>query len=331
MPLSRTWYTNNNVALADTSTALRSHASMLHNLLKMLCGITNGNNGAPGAPPSSSYWTVHSSCNGTTASAGNNFNNTFTAGEWVRAAAGVAHSWFVLQSPSTLLNGTHYVTVSLGTASDQNIVLKIAKTAPSGGTTTADPTSASESTYTSFQSHPNSVTAGKSHMIVDADGNFHFWSSKNGAGYAHWWMCVQGLVETASSGDNFRTIMAQVFTDSGRGAPGYTTTISARGFHLDGTAANTTNLNITYLACSSSTGLAQHVTQLRGVDSKADGVPCAYVVASLASNMGVRGRLPDVWLSSGGPAVGAGDPSGAAPTRVVLGGAVTAMAVVPGL
>lgn len=330
MGLSRTLYSSINKALADTSTALRSHASEVHNFMRQITGASHGTSGVNGAPPSSSNWTVHSShaC-GVGAGAGNNFSAAFTAAEWLRAAAGSTHAWIVFQSPSTLLGGTHYVTVSLGTASDQNAVYKISRTAPSGGTTTADPTSAVESTYgTGQQTHPTGTTAGKTHLVIDADGNFMFWCSKNGSTYTNLWLAVFGTVE-AHAGDSYKTFLAVSFLDSGRGAPAMTSTITVRGLHLDGTAISTTNVHIAYLAVNSSSSLQAAVTQLHGSDSTVDAFPCAYVVSTAAGLMGSRGRIPDVWLVGTGQANAAGDPSGAAPTRVSLGGLTTAMDVIP--
>jgi hypothetical protein len=310
---------------------------MWHNFLKQLTGAATGSSGASGAPPSSSYWTVHSShaC-GVGAGAGNNFSSTFTASEWLRAGAGSTHAWFVLQSPASpgITDGPYYLLVSLGTASDQNAIVAIAKGAFSGGTTTADPTASNQSTYTTTQVHPNTTTAGKTHFVTDAAGNFFFFASKNGSGYMHTMLLGQTLTEARSSGDSGRFVIGLTYTDSARGTPPTNSTVPLRGWQYDGTTAMdaSTNLNnVIYLASNSSSALVSVITQLNAIDSKVDGIPAAYVVSIRATYQAIRGRLPDVWFCGAGPAVGAGDPSGAAPSRIVLGGMIFPMEVAPGL
>lgn len=333
MPLSRQWYDSKNKALADTSTALRSHASQWHNFMRQITGASHGTSGPAGAPPASADWSVHSShaC-GVAAGAGNNFSAAFVASEWLRAAAGSSHAWIVFESPATITDGPVYLTISLGTSSDQNAVIKISKTAPSGGTTTADPTSATEVTYgTSQQTHPNTTTAGKTHLVMDADGNFYFFSSKNGGapGYCHFFLSVCSLVNTAA-GDSNRFMLACQYLDSGRGVPSCLNTISVRGLHYDGSAGSpTSSFNIGYIAASGSTSMAQQLTQLNAANSKVDGIEGGWVFDTLTSFMGVRGQFPDFLYCTTGAATGAGDPSGVAPTRVVYGGAILPSEVVP--
>lgn len=332
--LSRTWRANANLALPDVSTALRSHASMWFNFKNQMCRALQGTAGASGAPVAASAWTVHSSSDGVTAGAGDNLGgSTFTAGKWLRAAAASPHSWFVLQSPATpgVTDGPYYILVSLGTASDQNAIVAIAKTAFAGGTASADPTAAGQSTYTTAATHPNSTTAGKTHFYVDDAGNFFFWSSKNGLGYAHMFICGQSLTEARPSGDTCRFVLCVSFLDSGRGAPGLTSTVPLRGFHNDGTAAATSELTLPVLNIGGGSAMASVLTQLNSVDSKLDGLPILYVVSTKTGQMGVRGRLPDSWLVGSGAANGAGDPSAAAPNAVVMGGGMWPLEVVPGL
>lgn len=333
MSLSRTWYTNNNLALPDVTTALRSHASMWFNFKNQAVQALTGSTGASGAPPGSAAWTIHSSSDGVTAGAGDNLGgSTFTAGKWLRNTAGNAHSWFVLQSPNTLTDGTHYILISLGTSSDQNAIIAISKTAFSGGTTTADPTAANQSTFAASQTHPNTTTAGKTDYVVDANGNFHFWSGKNSAGYRHLWVSVMGLVEARSSGDTGRTMLCMIYSDTGRGAPPFLAVLPVRGWLVDGTTALTGSQGtIGYLNVGGGGAYVSQLTQNNVIDSKVDGIPAVYVFMNLAGNMGVRGRWPDVWYCGSGSAVGAGDPSGAAPTRVCMGGGIFPMEVAPTL
>ncbi len=331
MPLSRTWYSAVNRSLDDVTTGLRSHASMWFSLIRLLTGAEAGTNGASGAPPSSSYWTVHSShaC-GVAASSGNNFSTTFTASQWLRNTAGNSHAWFVLQSPNDVLDGPWYIMVSLGTSSDQQAIIAVAKSAFSGGTTTADPTATNQSTYTAFQVHPNTTTAGRAHVVVDDDGNFFFYSSKNSSGYAHFTLMGQSLQNAASSGDSARFVILAQYLDSGRGVPSMeANNISVRGLSFNGTTALTSGTGRIPAISAAGTSMATALTGVNSATGKADGLPVAFVIDSTVGGQGIRGRIPDIELISAMVAVAAGEPAAAAPERCVLGTWAVPMEVVP--
>lgn len=337
MSLSKTWYTSANLAWADTSTILRANASILFALKGLLTQVLTGTAGTGGQPPASAAWTVDSSSDGTTAGAGDNLGGgTFTAAKWVRAAAGVAHTWFVLKSPASagILDGPWYMMVSFGTGSDSNIIVGISKNAPTGGTTTADPTSSpAQSLFTTFAALPGVAAAGKSHIVMDAKGSFRYHYSLNGSNRFCGFWNLEELVETKAN-DSARIVFIIDMLNSGTGAPRFGTTNLGggyRGYANDGVTPLTSSTGrVMNIQWNGNTDASTRTT-VNATDSKADGLPVAYLYDVTAAHLGMRGRVPDVWYMGGQVAVGAGSPSGAAPDRVLAGDILTPFSVTPSL
>lgn len=337
MALSKTWYTSANLAWADTTTALRANASILFALKGLLTQALTGTAGTGGQPPASAAWTVDSSSDGTTASAGDNLGGgVFTAGKWVRAPAASAHSWFVLKSPvsSGILDGPWYLMISFGTNSDSNIIIGISKTQPTGGTTTADPTSATaQSFFTSAAFLPSVAAAGKSHIVMDAKGSFRYHYSLNGSNRFVGYGSFEELVETKAN-DTARVCLIWDMLNSGTGAPRFATTNLGqgyRGYANDGVTALTSSSGRILSLQWNGNSDASTRTTVNATDSKADGLPVAYLYDATASHLGMRGRIPDVWYMGATVAVGAGSPTGAAPDRVMAGDILTPFSVTPSL
>jgi hypothetical protein len=313
MSLSKTWYTSANLAAADITTALRASASGYFALKNLLTGGLAGTAGTGGQP--TNFWTVHSSSDGVTASNADNLGgNTFTAAKWVRAAAGVAHSWFVLQSPASggLTTGPYYLMLSMGTAADANCIIAISRAAPSGGTTTADPTSSPvQSIAPAAQYFSNTTAASKYHLVMDAKGNFHFLGSVNGGNRFVSYVGVHELTEVPT-GDLAPVVLYLDFLTSGTGVPRFcTTNVSSgiRGMCNDGTtaASSSTALRMANLTWSGNTDSATR-TAVNNTDSKVDGIPMAHVYDTTASHATYRGRVPDVWYMGATVAVGCRQP-----------------------
>lgn len=333
MPLSKVWYTSANRTLDDTTTANRYASSQLFALKELLRGGVSGTNGPEGARPASSNWTVDSSSDGVTAGAGDNLGGaTYTPAKWVRAAAGVAHSWFVLRSPTGMQDQPWYVLVSWGTASDQNVIFAISKNAFTGGSITADPTSTGQSTYTTFAWMENVAAAGKAHLVIDASGSFWFLVSKNGSGLFSNHLTVMNLTETRTSGDTARVIMIADFSSTGRGVPRWpSSAITWRGLVNDSTAAIGAGLGRTTQASLSGSTMSVIVTQTNNIDAKTDMLPIAYMHDGTASHQGYRGRIPDCWYVGAANSVGSGDPTDAAPTRAICGEVAIPFSVAPSI
>lgn len=337
MGLSKTWYTSANRAMDDVSSALRSNASILFALKGFLTGALTGTGGTGGQPPSSAFWTVDSSSKSTAAGAGDQFSASFVAAEWVRAAAGVAHSWYVLKSPVSagITDGPWYMLISWGTSSDNAYRLAISKTQPTGGTTTADPTVTAYGDFgTAVTGLPGSATNGKCHIVMDAKGNFHFLQSFNGGGRFVTWMTVQELVEARSSGDAARVVAVIDMLNSTTGVPrpsGFVGT-GWRGFSNDGTTAvDSTHGKMAILQWTGGNSDTSVRASLNAIDSKADAIPMLYVYDTTAAHTSLRGRVPDVWFMGAQVAVGSGTPTAASPDRVMAGEVLIPFSVSPSL
>lgn len=141
-------------------------------------------------------WSVYYSCDGTTAgTAGDNvdrWGSSFNAAKIVQATAGSAHSWMVLYK--TIGSYTWYIILDCDRASTPFIDFVFCKTAPTGGSTTARPTSTDEFGHTNLQMSMN--TAGQyAHGLLTTDGScFVIMPSVQGTGLKYPWM-VQAHAE----------------------------------------------------------------------------------------------------------------------------------------
>jgi hypothetical protein len=337
MSLSKTWYSSGNLALADTSTASRAAFSALWALGAMLTGNQSGTNGPEGARPSSVYWTLVGSSNSSTAGMDStdrlHFAGSFTAGDWVRAAAASPHTWFVLQSPSGLLDGPWYLCVDyIGPTNDQNCSVIISNNAFSGGSTSARPTATQESVATSFQFISTTAGAGKTYLTTDANGGFRFLISRNGTGYFSTVFAVEPTVEYHST-DPARTFMWAYFLDSGTGAPADNSSAGFfRGRGTDGTALTATNVSwLAFIHRFSGQSLAGAATTTNSLDSTIDVYPAVYICDNTTSHKGGRGRLPDCWWVGAQVAVGSTVPASGSPERMVYGTMMGPGSVAPSL
>jgi hypothetical protein len=332
MALSKTWYTSANRAADDVSTATRKAASELFALKALLMGQVSGTDGPEGARPSSVYWTLAGSSDSSTAGidSTDRIGSTFNAAKWVRVAAGgTPHTWFVLQSPSGLLDGPWYLCVDWIGASDQVATFVISKNVFSGGSTSARPTSVNESALTAQTFTETTAAASKAYFVTDANGGFYYLTSRNGQGIFQFILAVLPMTETRS-GDGARTVMVAQQTTSARGvlqdvASGHA---SFRGILADSSAASTT-LGMLLPTFTTTTNTTQTftlaATGTNAIDAQVDALPIAYIFDSTTSHLGVRGRWPDMWATGGQVAVGSVVPATGNPERIV-----TASWMIPG-
>jgi hypothetical protein len=142
---------------------------------------------------SSGKWTLVGSSDGVTAGHDAtdrlHFAGAYTAGDWVHAAAGVAHSWFVLQSPATMNGYSFYMLVSCNSSAQLSAtVFQMSKAAFSGGTILNNPTSTDSWNFIdtpSFSIIDGTVSATWKHsMCLSTTGDFIFFSVRTGASVA---------------------------------------------------------------------------------------------------------------------------------------------------
>jgi hypothetical protein len=137
MARERTWTFSSNTTPTDQTTALRQAASFWVQLKTFL--LANG-------------WTVAQTCDASSVS-GSDLLTSVTSG-WTWAASAGAHSWYVLKSPAGIVAGLDgsstgdqsciWFSVDCNYANVYQIKAYFHNVAPTGGTTTAAPTSAQQ-------------------------------------------------------------------------------------------------------------------------------------------------------------------------------------------
>ncbi|MET0403044.1 MAG: hypothetical protein ABW123_11605 [Cystobacter sp.] len=220
MGLSGTWYVDGDVAFPDTTTQGNVVRSYLFLLKALLMGQVTGTNGTNGPPPVGSRWTLGGSCDAVTAGMDGSDRlggGTFNASKWVRAADGVAHTWFVLISPAAL-GAPLYLCVDWANASlDVNVVIFASRTPFTGGTTLTRPTATQEFGYslTSFAETTTGVVHRMS-RVTNASGMFHIISTKNATGLFNFWFAFSRLLDTVLL-DNYTDALHLEHLVTGRG------------------------------------------------------------------------------------------------------------------
>lgn len=330
MALSRTWYCDNNYALPDVSTAANVCKSFLYVIKALLVGGISSTNGTSGAPPVGSRWSVVSSSDSSTSGASDLWTDQTKV---VRAAAGVAHSWVVLQSPTALDGGTRwYICIDYASAADADFILVVAKTAFSGGSTTARPTSTDELATVVAQTKVGLTTALAGHKlsrITDADGNFWIVHTTTGSATGfHSLFGIQKLANTRT-GDTCTVALIYEHLATGRGAGGTATTGPIYSFATSGAGGvflrspdGVTGTPDASVGSGIQPPASAYLTatSANNADGRADGFPCIiYTKHNTGAKVGIRGTLPDVYITNVQNAVGTTAPSTGTPEHVIVG------------
>lgn len=303
MALERVWYTDMNVALADTSTTQRVSQSIIWGLKALLVGNITGTNGAAGAHPSSARWTVLGSSDGTTAGLDgtDRWGASFDATKLVRASSG-AHSWIVLRSP-TAMGTYYYLTLDYLTSADANVIVVVSKTAPTGGTTSARPTSVDEWVHVSTALNENVALAHNLNITRDASGNFWFIVSRTGAGRFVAGVAFQTLTDQRLVSDAYPVLSIVDYngnTTAGTTGPFHTVSSALLGAASKGRSPTGAGVGqVGPLGYKYATAGNDFLNAYgANADGAYDGAE-VLVGSSIASYFGIRGRLPDVYMSGG--------------------------------
>ncbi len=321
MALSRLYYTQANAVLEDVTTALRVAQSIVFSLKSFIKGVKTGTTGTSGTPPVGSVWTVVGSSDGATAGLDgtDRWTNTFDATKLLRAAAASNHSWIVMQSPSTIstLGVPFYLLISLGTNSDARILVRASKTAFTGGSITADPTSVDSTDFSVFNlladinAQPSRCT-----YVTDAVGNFFVVWSRNGIGVFHTMIAFQAW--TPMVGDAYPFTIIFDSRAAQRGA------LDSVGAVYSASAANTgegcamrSPTGSVINGSGEGTGIMfpqsaswANRTNVNQGTGRHDAVACiTYFYQSTGSIGGVRGIIPDWWIANSSKPVGNCEPT----------------------
>lgn len=320
MATELTWASDVNRTVADQSTGQRLGQWELWYIVESLKGSIGGF--------TSGLWTTYYSCNGTTAGTANDgvdrWGTTFTAANLVRvAAAGSAHSWFVLKSPSDL--GPVYLIVDYVGGNDSTAAFYFSKSAPTGGSTTARPTATDEWSYTGQIFTDNSIAnTHRVNMHLSSRGDFWFGPTRGGlANFYAVFSCFK-LQETATADLN---PAFTIFVDAnnissttglvGIPSPDSTATVGGnantrnRARNFDGSALPTWFLAVPASAWGATVSSTVLLTGNSSAANASDGTyndfPC--YVFGVNPHAEKKGRVPDVLWASATPAIGSTRPA----------------------
>lgn len=323
MALSRTWYTDAGIAIANSSTAALAYHSLIWTFKALLKGTLGaGVNG---------LWTIEGSSNASAAAldGADRWLDTFTDSAIVAAAAGTAHSWIVLKSPNAM--GPVYLCMDLNAAAASGQVTFVpAWSAFTGGTTLNRPTSTTESVPATLVLYDMAAASnGKVSKVVDADGNFWLLWNKFGTGNISTLIGFQTLIDTRA-GDTRKTWFFQsALHEVGAFGKGALNAISGAsnspfwgnycsGRSYTGTAAITNTATWQNWEVGGSQNYGVQTGRNNSIDGAVDLLPL-WLVENSAGSGGIRGRVPDCSISNSGLPVGTQLPAGAPPERMLVG------------
>lgn len=337
MPFEKTWTFALNQNPADQSLVLAQSRSFLLALKAFLVA--------------SAGWTVTQSCDSTTV-ASSDLWGTDPAKLVYNLNGSNAHSWIVLKSPAGIVAGADgsgtgdqsrlWLVLSCGNGSTGGVnaaphLTRIGfhRVVPASGSTTTDPTSASEQWITPASSSMQIVRSTLSgtasfHFACTSQGNFLAMLSYGSAGFV---TTAIGILPVTSvqkrNADNLDYAYAAgcfaSYLDSGAGALALSQFIPAnfRGWSHDGTVTTNSGNTGMHLLCLgradtasgwigtgfSSTGDSLNSQQLQGQ---------VHLANSSAGRASYIGRLPDIF-GSGAPTPQGSVDNGATPTQVYIG------------
>lgn len=326
----KTWQFDINRAPSDNTTVLLLSKSLVWYLKAFLTGQQGG--------AASGLWSCYYSCDSATAGTAADGvdrwgGGTFDGTKIVRAAAGVAHSWFVLKSPSIAspFGSTNWYCIIdfSGSADNTPINLVFSKAAPTGGTTTARPTSTDEWTHAAnSQLNDNTNGAMKFHGLLATDGNFVLFASKTGSGLSSFGIIFQVLSNPGRTGDLYPVATFIGYSTSATGpfdcqSNGLiVNTVGAWRMRLfDGSSVSTTTTagGVIYNTSSMLQSLSYQAAKTDFTDGDVGDAP-VYLLNNDASKASKRGRLADICFIVGNPAQGATEPPAGPPASMVVGG-----------
>lgn len=195
---AKTWVTDGNRVPGDQSTEAQLCKWTLWWMKSILTNTGLGLAANAGA------WSVYYSCDSVTAGTANDgvdrWTATFDGTKIIRASGAVAHSWMVLKSPSGLGSGPWYLIIQYNTTSDWLCNFIFCKAAPTGGSTTARPTSTNEwSPFTAQQFVNGTLANHHHHGNLATDGSVDLFLSKDGSGFAEFGFMFQAQLSPKSS------------------------------------------------------------------------------------------------------------------------------------
>lgn len=344
MALEKTWYSWVDAAIADVASNLTLCKATLWALKAALKGeLTGVTLGHTGAIPSGARWTCVGSSDSVAAGMDSvdRWGATYDATKIVRNAAGV-HSWIVLQSPAAIAGagGAWFLTIDYNGSQDYTITYALSRTLPTGGTTSARPTSTNEVAVAGRQFQDNNTwvaTGGRIHFCVETNGAFWFFASKNGSGIIYAAIGVQPLKNLRVAGDTWPicafvqggSVQALADADNLFFCGGTTGVISTRAYNPTGPVLTASVATVLAYKVSTSTLTAAQAGAFFA-DGKFETLPLI-VCTTTAGVIGLKGELYDAAAIASEAAVGARFPAAGSIESIVVGDVLAPLNAVPTL
>ena len=253
------------------------------------------------------------------------FNNTTVVN-----SAG-AHSWFVIKSPAAL--GPYYIILDLNSATAGVCSISMSKTSPTGGTTSARPTSTDEvqlsgwSSINFFNQTPTATIQTRAHGGLATDGNFHVISSADTASWIG--MIMFSIPAETKTGDAYKALMFASGTQSVSLVGNLQTTTKVGSKNFNGL------ITLSPQACSwfGNAGGSQRyfnnqMSTTDYTDSLYGDLPIYWYIAT-AGYKTMKGRWVDYRLCPEGLAQGTVESTQASPTSMVVGGIWVPCYIIP--
>lgn len=305
----QTWQEDNNRVPSDQTTVALQCKSMLWWMKAFLKGEIGG--------ASVGLWTCTGSSDSATAGIDgvDRWTASFDGTKIVRANGAVAHSWIVLYNAGL----GAYLLIDWNTASDHQALFYISKTAFTGGSITAAPTSSTSWSYTSQQFTNSSITAAHMFGLLAEDGDFHLKFGQDASGQFTFGLSVFALAETKTGDAHNLWSMCQ-YTVSGvwmRASLNVLTSTVVKGRNKDNTVSVTASMLAPVLA--GSTYAQADIGTTDATDGLYTDFPI-YFQVDTTSHKSRRGRLRDVMWAPESAAVGAVEPTSGPPYESVIVG-----------
>lgn len=310
----QTWQQDNNRVPSDQTTVALQSKSMLWYIKAFLKGEIGG--------AAQGLWTCAGSSDASSAGmdASDRWTSSFDATKLTRASGAVAHSWIVLQSPAGLGDGPWYMLLDWNTSNDYQVNLYFSKTAFTGGSVTARPTSAVEWSNTSQQFTNASITAAHMFGLLSSDGDFHVKFGQDSSAVFTFALSFFALTET-KTGDAHNGWSYVEYSVSGGvwqlSNLNVTSSAKVKGRNKDNTAAVTASMTAEIVTAG--TYAMTDVGTADATDSAYNDAPIRLQVDTVA-HKSRRGRLRDIMWAPTAAAVGLVEPAaGPSYTSTVVG------------
>ncbi len=315
---SKTWQQDINRNSYDTTNTQGPSRSVLFYIKDFLTGHIGG--------ATLGLWTVDHSCDsavaGTPGDTVDRWGTTYNRTKLVRAAPGVAHSWMVLKSATT---PALYLTLDYAGDANNDVLFKMSKAAPTGGTRFDRPSATDEWgwDYLSGKNLAELVTT--NHRLngwLSTDGTqFMIAAGKQGLGVMSFALIFATLADAHTS-DQYPYVLACAFYAYGRGGWGE----SLVGNQSDSTKMRNWDGSVVDSVCFVKPSVAgQYLLYYIPVTGQAtDGKTPDWPIwvsnydGTLTRPL-IRGRIEDVFYGSSNTIIPTGEPNDSTPQSVIFG------------